>query len=182
VRLAKEGAGHRAIRGPALASSLTTLRELHWSQWGGRSQFLPAFDRFAAACVAGAAVDEVAVHELHTDARVIASVVTFEVAGRVSLYQSGRLTDPRWKDATTALLATIVDDACNRGFAEVDFLRGEEDYKGRFTTTRRGMDRLVAGSGVSGRLRQAGAAAKLRTTRAAVSVVRAGRSVTRRRS
>ena len=151
-RLEAEGVEHRAIRGPAVLPRLDILRELHQAQWGTRSRFLPAFDRFVAGCAGGAAVDEVVVHELGDGNLIVATVLAFEVAGRVSLYQSARLTDPRWRDATTALLADIIDDACTRGFTEVDFLRGEESYKGRFTPHHREMFRLVAGNGLVGRL------------------------------
>ena len=149
-RLAAEGMKHRAIRGRAVRQGLDTLRELHQSQWGRRSGFLPIFDRFAAVFVGGCAADEVVVHELGNDSLVVACVAAFEVAGRVSLYQSARLTDPRWRSATTVLLAAIVDDACARGFNEVDFLRGDEPYKGRFAPNHREMLRLVAGKGAVG--------------------------------
>ena len=111
----------------------------------------------------------------------VAIVVAFEVAGRVSLYQSARRTDPRWRDVTTTLLAAIIDDACDRGCAEVDFLRGEESYKGRFTTTQREMERLVAGKGVAGHLGRMTTAARSHAYQAAVRGVRFGRSVTARR-
>ena len=58
-------------------------------------------------------------------------------AGR--LYHSARLTERPWRDATTVLLAAIIDDACARGFNEVDFLRGDEPYKGRFAPNHREM-------------------------------------------
>ena len=179
-RLADEGVGHRTIRGPAVLPSLDTLRDLHQSQWGSRSQFLPAFDRFVAGCAGGAAVDEVVVHELASDNLVVATVMAFEVAGRASLYQSARLTDPRWRDATTMLIAAIIEDACARGLTEVDFLRGEETYKGRFTPNHREMFRLVAGSGARGRLGTLTTTATLHATRAAVRGVRLGRSVAAR--
>ena len=179
-RLANQGAAHRTIRGPAVLSSLDTLRDLHRSQWGNRSRFLPDFDRFAAGCAGGVAVDEVVVHELGTDDLVVSSVSAFEVAGRVSLYQSARLTDPRWRDATTILLAAIIDDACDRGFSEVDFLRGEEPYKSRFTSQQREIYRLVAGKGAVGGLGRAATTATLRAHRAAVQGVRLGRSAVAR--
>ncbi len=181
-RLADQGVMHRTIRGPAVLSSLGTLRDLHRSQWGNRSRFLPEFDLFAAGCAGGAAADEAVVHELGTDDLVVSSVSAFEVAGRVSLYQSARLTDPRWRDATTTLLAAIIDDACDRGFSEVDFLRGEEPYKSRFTTKRREMYRLVAGQGVAGGLGRAATTASLRAHRVAVRGVRLGRSAFARRT
>jgi CelD/BcsL family acetyltransferase involved in cellulose biosynthesis len=175
-RLATEGVGYRMIRGPAVLARLDTLHDLHQSQWGSRSQFLPVFDRFVAGCAGGAAVDEVVVHELVADDLVVAIVLAFEVAGRVSLYQSARRTDPRWRDATTVLLAAIIDDACARGFTEVDFLRDDEPYKGRFTSQHREMFTLVAGTGVVGRLGRVTRAATFRATQAAVRGVRLGRS------
>lgn len=180
-RLEAEGVEHRAIRGPAVLRRLEILRELHQAQWGTRSRFLPAFDRFVAGCAGGVAVDEVVVHELGDGNLIVATVLAFEVAGRVSLYQSARLTDPRWRDATTALLAAIIDDACTRGFTEVDFLRGEESYKGRFTPHHREMFRLVAGSGLAGRLGLVSTAATFHAKQAAVRCVGVGRSMSARR-
>jgi CelD/BcsL family acetyltransferase involved in cellulose biosynthesis len=179
-RLAAEGVTHQAVRGQAVLQGLDTLRELHQSQWGNRSSFLPVFDRFAAGFTAGSAADEVAVHELRGDNLVVATVTAFEVAGRVSLYQSARLTDRRWRDATTALLAVIVEDACTRGFSEVDFLRGDEPYKGRFAPDHREMLRLVAGQGVAGRLGGVTQAATSHARQAAVRCVRFGRSAAAR--
>jgi CelD/BcsL family acetyltransferase involved in cellulose biosynthesis len=179
-RFAAEGVKHQAIRGPAVLHSLGTLRELHQAQWGNRSSFLPVFDRFAAGFAGGCAADEVAVHELRNDDVVVATVTAFEVAGRVSLYQSARLTDGRWRDATTFLLAAIVDDACARGLHEVDFLRGDEPYKGRFAPDHREMVRLVAGKGVVGRVGGGGKAATSRARQTAVRCVRFGRSTVAR--
>jgi CelD/BcsL family acetyltransferase involved in cellulose biosynthesis len=179
-RLAAEGVAHQTIRGEAVLQRLDILRELHQAQWGGRSGFLPVFDRFAAGFAGGCAADEVAVHELRNDDLVVATVTAFEVAGRVSLYQSARLTDRRWRDATTVLLAAIIDDACARGFKEVDFLRGDEPYKGRFTQSHREMLRLVAGRGVVGRLGGVTHAARFQATQTAVRCVRFGRSTVAR--
>jgi CelD/BcsL family acetyltransferase involved in cellulose biosynthesis len=175
-RLATEGMTHQTIRGRAVLQRLDTLRELHRSQWGSRSSFLPVFDRFAAGFAGGCAADEVVVHELGSDDLVVATVTAFEVAGRVSLYQSARRTDRRWRDATTVLLGAIIDDACARGFSEVDFLRGDESYKGRFAPNHREMFRLVAGKGVVGRLRGVTHAATFQAMQAAVRCVRFGRS------
>jgi CelD/BcsL family acetyltransferase involved in cellulose biosynthesis len=171
---------HRAIRGQAVRQRLDILRELHQAQWGSRSGFLPVFDRFAAGFAGGCAADEVVVHELGNDEQVVATVTAFEVAGRVSLYQSARLTDRRWRDATTVLLAAIIDDACARGLSEVDFLRGDEPYKGRFAPDRREMLRLVAGKGVVGQLGGVTWAAASQARQTAVRGVRFGRSTVAR--
>ena len=179
-RLAAEGVTHQAFRGPAALPRLDILRELHQAQWGSRSGFLPVFDRFAAGFAGGCAADEAVVHELGHDDLVVATVTAFEVANRVSLYQSARLTDRRWRDVTTALLAAIIDDACTRGFGEVDFLRGDEPYKGRFAPKHREMLRLVAGTGVAGQLGGVTRAATYQATRTAVRCVRFGRSAVAR--
>jgi CelD/BcsL family acetyltransferase involved in cellulose biosynthesis len=138
------------------------------------------FDRFAAGFAGGCAADEVVVHELGNDDVVVATVTAFEVAGRISLYQSARLTDRRWRDVTTVLLAAIIDDACARGFSEVDFLRGDEPYKGRFTADHREVLRLVAGRGVTGRSGAVTQAATSQARRTAVRCVRFGRSTVAR--
>jgi CelD/BcsL family acetyltransferase involved in cellulose biosynthesis len=179
-RLGAEGVIHRTIRGHAVLSSLDTLRELHYAQWGDDSKFLPNFDRFVTACAGGSAVDEVVVHELVRGDLVVATVMAFEVAGRVSLYQSARLTDPRWRDATTALLAAIIGDACDRGFKEVDFLRGEEPYKGRFAPNHRELSRLVASTGFVGGLGRVSLVAHAHTKATAVRCIRFGRSAAAR--
>jgi CelD/BcsL family acetyltransferase involved in cellulose biosynthesis len=179
-RLASEGVMHQTIRGQAILQRLDTLRELHQSQWGSRSSFLPVFDRFVAGFAGGLAADEVVVHELRNDHLVIATVTAFEVAGRVSLYQSARLTDRRWRGATTVLLAAIIDDGCARGMNEVDFLRGDEPYKGRFTPNHREMSRLVAGKGVVGRLGGVTKAATFQATQTTARCVRFGRSTVAR--
>ena len=171
---------HQAVRGQAVPQRLDTLRELHRSQWGSRSSFLPVFDRFAAGFAGGCDADEVTVHELGNDGLVVAIVAAFEVAGRVSVYQSARLTDGRWRDAATFLLAAIIDDACARGFSEVDFLRGDEPYKGRFAPNHREMVRLVAGKGVVGRFSGGSKAATSQARRTAVRCVRFGRSTVAR--
>jgi CelD/BcsL family acetyltransferase involved in cellulose biosynthesis len=152
ARLARAGATHRRKTGWEAVRSLDTLRQLHHVQWGSQSRFLASFDRFSAACRLAADLDEVSVHEFIVDRAVIAIVVAFEVAGRVSLYQSARLTDPRWRDAQIVLLTTIISDACHRGFTEVDFLRGDEVYKRNFAPERRQLLRLEEASGTAGRI------------------------------
>ena len=102
-------------------------------------------------------------HELHVDGTVIAVMASFEVAGRVSLYQSARLTDFRWRDATTVLLFASISDACDRGFAEVDLLRGSEAYKGNFAPERRELLRLRTANAWAG---QAGMRTELAARRA----------------
>ena len=111
----------------------------------------PALARSRRAAGWGAEADEIAVHELYAGETVIATMVVFEVASRVSLYQSARRTEVRWRDATTVLLAEVITDACQRGFTEVDFLRGDEAYKNNFAPQRRELVRVTAASNTAGR-------------------------------
>jgi len=152
TRLTAEGATCRMERGASAVRSLAALREIHSAQWGDRSRFLPSFERFAAVCRLAAEVDEVAFHELIVGETIIAIFVTFEVARRVSFYQSGRLTDDRWRDGATVLLAAVIADACSRGLAEVDFLRGDEDYKSNYAAEQRELLRLRAANDRVGRV------------------------------
>jgi len=85
-----------------------------------------------------------------------------------------------WELTRRVLLAAIIDNACDRGLTEVDFLRGEESYKGRFTPDQREMFRLVAGTGVVGGLGRGATAATGHATKAAVRCVRFGRSTVAR--
>jgi CelD/BcsL family acetyltransferase involved in cellulose biosynthesis len=175
-RLAAEGAMHRSHRGASVVTRLQTLRMMHEAQWGDRSRFLSQFDRFTAACRLGAESDEVVVHELANDDDVIATVVSFEVAGRVSLYQSARLTDFHWRNAMSVLLNAVIADACERGFSEVDFLRGEEPYKDGFAPRRRELFRLLAARGATGHPARLGKSAMSTARRMAEDSVRAGRT------
>jgi hypothetical protein len=152
ARLAAEGATCRIERGESAVRSLGAFRQLHSAQWGDRSHFLPSFDRFAAACRLAAEVDEVAFHELTVGESIVAIFVTFEVARRVSLYQSARQTDDRWRDGATVLLAAVIADTCNRGLDEVDFLRGDEEYKSGYAPQQRELFRLRAAHGKAGRV------------------------------
>jgi CelD/BcsL family acetyltransferase involved in cellulose biosynthesis len=152
TRLTAEGATIRIERGTSAVRSLEAFRQLHRAHWGDGSHFLPSFDGFAEACRRAADVDEVAFHELVVGETIVAIYVAFEVGGRVSLYQSARLTDPRWSDAATVLLAGVIADACTRGLEEVDFLRGDEGYKGSYAPDRRELFRLRAANGGAGRV------------------------------
>lgn len=151
-RLEQEAVAHRVVRGAAVDAALDTLRRLHAARWGERSRFLAAFERFVAAGRAGAPRGELAFHELVAGEEVVATLSCFEVAGRVSLYQSGRLPEHRWRNAATVLLVKVVEDACRRGLAEVDLLRGDEPYKRNLASATRELLRLRAAHGAAGRL------------------------------
>ncbi|HKN38352.1 MAG TPA: GNAT family N-acetyltransferase [Acidimicrobiia bacterium] len=171
-RLTNEGAYHRAASPSSFDSALEALRGLHAARWGNATPFLLAFDRFAVAARSGAARGQVVLHEFVVEETVLASVVGFDVAGRLSLYQSGHATDPRWRNATTVLLHEIIAEACRLGRREVDLLRGTEPYKRSFASNQRPVVRLRAASGTAGRLVLTVSLARERTRRVAGRIVR----------
>jgi CelD/BcsL family acetyltransferase involved in cellulose biosynthesis len=180
-RLEEEAVTHRVLRDASIDAALDTLRRLHVARWGERSRFLAAYERFAAASRVGAGRGEAAFHQLVAGEEVIATVSCFEVAGRVSLYQSGRLSDHRWRNAATVLLAKVVEDACRRGLAEVDLLRGDEPYKRNFASATRELLRLRAAHGATGRLALTAIVLEARMRRLAGRPLRQVRARLRRR-
>lgn len=169
-RLTRAGVRYRTVDAVDAGRGLAALRELHAERWGRRSRFLSSFDHFAVALRAGLLRDEVTLHELVNGSQVIASLVAFEVAGRLSLYQSGRSGQPPWRGAGTVLLALVIERACRMGFNEVDLLRGGEPYKSLFAPRARTIVRLRAAHGVGGQLivaiLAAGSGIRRRTRRA----------------
>jgi CelD/BcsL family acetyltransferase involved in cellulose biosynthesis len=151
-RLDEDGVTHRIAPPAPVDASLDSLRRLHAAHWGDQSGFLTSFAQFAAAARTGADRGELLIHELVNGDEVIAAVAAMETADRLSLYQSGRSADRRWRNATTILLARAVQDACRRGLAEVDLLRGGEAYKHNFASSTREIAQLRAATGGRGRL------------------------------
>ena len=176
-RFSNQGATYRVARGDQVEAALADLRRLHAARWGARSQFLAAYDRFAAAAREGAARGELVVHELVADGTVVAAMGCLEVARRVSFYQSGWLPEHRWRNASTLLLAKVIEDACRRGCTEIDLLRGDEPYKHAFASGRRELLRLQASHGAAGRvaLTALTLARRLRRGKAAIANPTAGR-------
>jgi CelD/BcsL family acetyltransferase involved in cellulose biosynthesis len=151
-RLEEDGVVHRVAPPAPVEASLESLRRLHAAHWGDQSRFLTSFAQFAAAARAGADRGELVIHELVNGDEVIAAIAALETAGRLSLYQSGRSADRRWRNATTILLARAVQDACRRGLTEVDLLRGGETYKHNFASATREIAQLRAATGARARL------------------------------
>lgn len=149
-RADREGLRYRRLDPIETSSGLTRLRELHIARWGD-TRFLTSFDRFSAAAMRGAAAGEVSLHELVADDMAVASVVCFELAGRISFYQAGRRPDPQWYSAGTLLLFRIMDHANKRGLHEFDLLRGDESYKLAFADAQRSIVVVRSNWGLRGR-------------------------------
>jgi CelD/BcsL family acetyltransferase involved in cellulose biosynthesis len=150
-RLAKLGVTPQVVRAKDADRAFEALRSLHNERWGRASQFFPAIDRFEAAARIGMSRGELVIHELAVTEpvgdRVIAVCVVLRVAGRASYYQAGRLTEPEWRGAGTAVLAASVEAAAAAGCHEYDLLRGDEPYKRHWSSGHRDVYRLVADVG-----------------------------------
>jgi CelD/BcsL family acetyltransferase involved in cellulose biosynthesis len=147
-RIVKEAGSCIVERVDDTEEALRILRSLHSERWGGGSAFLRDFDRFADVARAAAARGELAVYALRGGNETAAILASFEVAGRVSYYQSGRIPTAVWKNASTVLLARAVEDAAHRRMREADFLRGDEPYKSHFATAQRELFRVRCATGV----------------------------------
>lgn len=146
-RLTAEAGACEVVRLSDVEEGLSVLRLLHTQRWGESSAFLGTFARFAKVCRAAMGADEATINVLRAGTETVAVVASFEVAGRISLYQSGRLPAVRLRSTSTVLLARVCEDAARRGMHEADFLRGDEEYKSRLSDRRRHLWRVRCATG-----------------------------------
>lgn len=131
-----------------LDRSLAALRDLHDGRWGDESGFLARWDDVVAAARRGVSAEEVRLHQLvDADGRIVAIEIEFVLAGRMSFYQAGRLTDHELRGSGSVLRHRVVSAAIAEGFGEFDLLRGGEEYKAEWAEHRRGLLRIRRGTG-----------------------------------
>jgi CelD/BcsL family acetyltransferase involved in cellulose biosynthesis len=132
-RLAERGYTHRVLGDREVEFGLAALRRLHAQRFGGRSGFLPYFERFADVLRAGVAAGGVHVHVLQGEAEDVAAIdVVFDVDGRLLDYQSGRIVDdPELDGAGTVLTDDVIAYARRTSAYELDLGRHPDDYKMR---------------------------------------------------
>lgn len=141
-RLAERGLVHH--RQADVDAGMRALRRMH-EERGDRGALLAELDVVARAVAQGAARGEARVDVLSDGVdEVAAVVVSFVVAGRLSLYQVARSLRPEHDGAGTVLLADVVAAA---DATEVDLLRGDEGYKRSFAEHTRTLTRLRAAHG-----------------------------------
>ena len=130
---------------------LTTMTDLHTSQYGPESLFLPIADDFAVGARTGALQGKVDFFEMIDADGVTVAVDAWISAGkRVSSFTGGRgPAAPR--GAGKALLASAIEDACAAGFGEVDLGSGFDDWKERWATKNRPIWDAVATVGFRAR-------------------------------
>jgi CelD/BcsL family acetyltransferase involved in cellulose biosynthesis len=118
-----------------------TLFRLHERRWRGRgSSSLAAVRRQAFLADFAALAFEAGwlrLLSLELDGTTVAGWYGWRVGGRFAYYQAGLDPDYAAHSAGFVLLGRTLEDAIAEGAREYDFLRGDEEYKSRFTATAR---------------------------------------------
>lgn len=141
-----------------------------------RRELLREMPRLGPAVEAGAARGDVVLHVAETpEGHCCGVLITFVTAGRMRSYQHARSLDRDHRDVGTLLHAVAIEEACEAGMVEWDFLRGAEAYKRDFASEERPLLRARSAHGVRGR-------ALLRAQYAAGSLRRVAGRVRRRLS
>ncbi len=122
--------------------AMDALARLHQARWiakGMKGHFKDAsFYRFHSDLAASfARKGWLAFYFLTADGEPVSAEYGFEMGNKLYAYLSG--TDPEYRRYAVGKLHTmqVIDDCIKRGFAEYDFLRGDEPYKFQFTSSYR---------------------------------------------
>ena len=137
-----------------LVEVLDAFEALHRAR-GDREEFLRDFP--VVRSVVGAAMEagEAVVHVAEREGRIGAVAVAFRVGDAVRNYQAARAMTEEFSDAPTLTELSVLEQACDDGLAEFDFLRGAAPYKYSYCDQDRPVLRLRSGTG-AGRLLLAG--------------------------
>lgn len=147
-KLAALGARIEEAHGDAIAPALDTLFELHGARWetkGKTGNFidprLRAFHRDIA--VALDAENAVGLWTAFIDGKPAAAIYGFRHSGRFLYYQAG--FDPAFAEhgVGLAIMGHAIRRSIEAGLTEFDYLRGDEDYKRRWTDLARHTKTLV---------------------------------------
>jgi CelD/BcsL family acetyltransferase involved in cellulose biosynthesis len=140
----RHGGRLRLVRsGPDVASGMEALFRLHGARWRTRGE-VGSFDRHAHSRAFHqdlarrfVEADWLRLYLLEADGQAVAALCAYEYGGRLAYYQAG--FDPAWAKLSvgSVLMALIIKDCIARGVPEFDFLRGDEDYKYRWTRSER---------------------------------------------
>jgi CelD/BcsL family acetyltransferase involved in cellulose biosynthesis len=135
-----------------LELDMANLYRLHAARWaGGSAAMVPARRRFHDDWAASALERGwLRLWTLEIDGAAVASWYGFRFSGAESYYQSGR--DPSWDRASVGfvLMCRALQAACDEGMGEFRLLRGDEEYKARFSEADHGLVTVAAGHGALG--------------------------------
>lgn len=121
------------------------LLALHARRWEGAGAFgdprvIRLHEQFAAEL---ARRGELWLSVLELDGEPAAAWYGFSDRDTVYFYQSGREPNFERESVGDVLMAIMIRRAIERGYRRFDFLRGEEPYKGQWTSTARTMEQLT---------------------------------------
>lgn len=150
-RLADLGVQHHRVTAREFDLAMRDFRALHTAR-GDRTALLAQLPRLENALAAGLARGEIEIHVLRAGSDPVAVSLSFLVAGRLSLYQSARSFEHKYRNATLELQLEVISQACAVGCREVDLLRGSEPYKASYAGRERQIYRLRAAHGALGHL------------------------------
>ena len=162
---------HLVTDGTEVRDRVDTLFRLHESRWRGRGSSSLAAGRRQAFLADFAALAFEAgwlrLLFLEVDGTPVAGWYGWRVGERFAYYQAG--LDPAYAahSAGFVLLGRTLEEALTEGAREYDFLRGDEEYKSRFTETARQASTWLV-------------APKLHPVRAVVSALLVARAAARR--
>jgi CelD/BcsL family acetyltransferase involved in cellulose biosynthesis len=150
--LAAAGVVTRAVGTDGIDRAISDLRRLHDLRWGaGTTVFSQGYDAFARAARLGVTRGEAVFYEAVIDDRVLASLATFELAGRSWFCQTGRDRDPDFASTGTLVRAAAIERACTRGLDIVDIGPGHRSRKERWARESQAVLRARWGQGIVGR-------------------------------
>lgn len=150
-KLTREGYRAHVASPDELPEALRTLEELHRLQFGKQSSFLPFFDRFSRAAVAGARSNQVFFHTLYdAENTPVAIDVWIRAGNRLLNYIGGRHPDGP-SGAGTVLIAAAIEDAYSRGIQEISLGSGFGGWKERWAPHRNDQLHLTGAVGLRAR-------------------------------
>jgi CelD/BcsL family acetyltransferase involved in cellulose biosynthesis len=123
----------------AWMSDVFAVNDSSWKAERGTNLFRsPSIRAFFAELVPEmAARDRIDLHVVRLDGKAAVYELCFDFAGRLFSYNGAYRADLGRGSPGTALTAAVIESACGRGRTEYDMLRGEEEYKLRWSETSR---------------------------------------------
>ena len=150
-RLAELGVECHRVTASEFGLAMSDFHALHTAR-GDRADLLAQIPLLETALAAGLVRGEIEVHVLRAHSDPVAVTLSFSVAGRLSLYQSARSFEHKYRNATQVLELEVINQACTAGCHELDLLRGGEPYKASYASRQRQIYRLRAAHGTLGYL------------------------------
>lgn len=141
----------RMAKGATLAEDFQTLERLHHALWGHRSVTFSEANRGFLSEFVRMAMERgwLRLWLLEVDGQAVAADCLFCVGDVAYVYTGGR--DPAWSSWSvgSALRVAFMRSAMEEGVREIRWLRGDEEYKRRFTSRDLGLQRVIVTRGAA---------------------------------